>query len=261
MASATKSWFTRAHVIASGSNGIRYAVAGSPFTASITAGTYYVKGDGSSDDLVGAIATAMTNGGGSKTITGSLSLVEDSTEGIITFTNDTDAATLQLDASHAGFTLDETIIGMVAGSTTSAVDPLTLAGRAKGLWFPRVEGRMVDRDQRKARTWSPAISGAIEVRRVAKFRTDRVEYEWVNRDRIKTALSSTNVAFEDFWDSVSDGAAFYWFPDISDTGTSVQCAIDEQRWGESLHEAAQPMADAGGERYRVVFPMRAYVAA
>jgi hypothetical protein len=120
---------------------------------------------------------------------------------------------------------------------------------------------MQDHNVRNVRTWQSSVSGVTDVRRLARYGLREVTYQLVERQIVKDQYDVPNVAFENLWKDVSDGGSLLWFPDVDDASLVHHCVVDDEDWGAELHNAAQPMLDAGGEVYRIRLPMRDFVAA
>lgn len=274
MASATKGRFchTRITVTASSNDAIRVWNGAATNDVTLTAGTYFVRGDDETTDTNALDLLKMLETRFDADIAAqapwAFTLSETThkvtvtpTAGNVAFRHTTDAANITFDLTELGFN--------TGGGDQSAAATQTSDYVLPSLWYPGVEGQMYDYNRRAIRTVGDSVSGVREVRRLARYGIRRVRYQLLGRDVVKQQYATAITVgtrtwygtFEDWWLDASDGGSFVWFPDLDDLTIAFHCNIDDEAWGEELHNAAVPMEDAGGELYAAEVPMRDYVAA
>ena len=114
-------------VIGTADNGIRASDSGGAFTASIAAGTYYITGDGESDDLLAAIETALEAGGASDDWSVTISA------GIVSIADEDNAWSIDWD--HADSTFPCATIGVTdASAAFSGASGVVDSGDAQHLY-------------------------------------------------------------------------------------------------------------------------------
>jgi hypothetical protein len=276
MASATKGRFchTRRTITTGTNDEINFHDGTAERTATLRAGTYFLRGDdlfsGESGadsnawDLLGEIENRMNNAPSSAItdFTVTLAATTGTSRGKVTIASAGGPNfELRWSTGASAQKFDGTWIGFDTSADDTGAQTYTSDNHAPGLWYPEIEGLWFDYDVRRVRTWQEAVSGSVDVRSLSSYAIRTVEYPLIDRSLIKDQFDATNVAFENFWDDAAVGGSFVVFPDVDDTSTAWHCVIDEARWGEELHNAAVPMDEAQGEAYRVVIPMRAYVSA
>lgn len=232
-------------------------------TATIGAGSGYIRGDnsgtsGEMDILIGlrnALNTAPSSTISDFTVTQNLT-AGSANLGKITIAA---GAAFNIKWNHASTTFDESYLGF-ANAETGAVSTVTSASQAYGLWFPEIEALVRDNNPLYRRAVSDAVSGAIDVRRRAKFDRYSVTHEWVPRSRIKDTYSATNVGIEALIEDLIDGGDVLWWPDNADSATVYRVVLDDLREEIELHSLAIPIDGSAEEAYRVALPLREYVA-
>lgn len=110
--------FLGAVVVDTSNNAIRLTEAGTPYTATIASGTYYLRGDGASGDLCAAIVTALdaTAGGNTYAVTVAFDIDGDNVSAVVTIARATGTDAFQILWSNTSTTFDEALLGFTSAS-------------------------------------------------------------------------------------------------------------------------------------------------
>ena len=242
-------------------------------TATLAAGTYFIRGDDVATagqvDLLDALEDAINAApsiGVVVAITQNLT-AGSATLGYITITRVSGAATFNVKWNHASTTADTAVgpyLGFTATAATGLVTSATSEAQAAGLWFPDTEGSIRDNNGIKNRSVAVALSGATEVRLWGDG-WDRYDvlYRYLPRTRIKAAHSATNVGADaGLLLDLTSGGDVLWWPDNGDLATVYRVVLERTDDRIAVHDLAVPVEEgATGEVYDLRLGLRDYVAA
>lgn len=175
-------------VLDSTNNGIRMTENASTATASIAAGTYFLRGDGAADDLLKVIDTAIEAATGSaNTYTETLALSANAAavSGSVTFTRASGADTFRFSWADVLTTFDEGLIGFTDANT--ALDSSAKVGTLSpsGMWVAPEIYKSFEPSEEYEGAVSRARSGKVRsVRRGGPYEVRRFEMESVDSRRL-----------------------------------------------------------------------------
>jgi hypothetical protein len=202
--------------LTSSNNAIRISEASTAATASITAGTYFLRGDATSDDLCAAIKTALegAQGGGhtnTYTVSVAFSIADGAPTAVVTVTRATGSETFALLFSNGSTTFDEALIGFAnsdtaedasAKASTLTPTPVWAANNpparddpvyeARGAQVRMTDGGLVTFDR----------GGPYSLRSL------RFEHITAERTHATSIASDTARAFKTWWARHRDGKRF-----------------------------------------------------
>lgn len=210
-------------VIDATNNVIRLKEGASPsVSASITVGTYFLRGDGAADDLLLAIKTALDLAGATytPTITCSVDAVSART-GIVTITGST---SFQLMFSEGANTFDETLLGFVAGVNTTAGLTSTSTLSPAAIWTAPEQNRELEPVIEKQVAVRRAANGKVRgIQRSSKMTSYRLAFSFVRDTRMLIARNAAdpNATLEAFMDRFGANARFELHDADVSSGTTL----------------------------------------
>jgi len=245
-------------VVTTGTNDVIRCDAGNGAGAedvTLVAGTYYLEGDGSADCILEAIETALKTSTG-----GSGFMVTLDANGKVQGTNADTAGTWVVYWGHANTTFDETILGIVAGTTWSETQDeiQTAAYWSAYRWTATkpIAGDTGDLYEGKV-DQSRAVSGQVYTAKVGADYTVRDILHAHEPKRKAVAVTSyENQNWTAFWATANAGEVVRYYPDQTDEATYGSYHLDQ-----SACEAAKPQRKAPGvELYGWSVALLGYVA-
>jgi hypothetical protein len=200
-------------VITSSNRRLRLTEGASTFSADLAAGTYWLKGDGASDDLCKALKDALDNasaGGNAYSVTLTLSPVS-LPSAVVTVTRTTGSATFALLWADGSTTLPAIVFGFASANTANNSNAKAGALSPSSLWY---SGEAVSEDEpgASAETFvDRALSGFVSAGRVSEhFAEWRLRPRLVPLVRLRRAQAITAghewAAYESFWRMTNSGA-------------------------------------------------------
>lgn len=205
-------------IIASENDGISITETGSGTnTATIAAGTYYLRGDGASGDFCAALKTALDNASASTNVY----TVTVTTNGT-TASWDTNPAnvsakvristggpdTFKINWLHANTTFDETLLGFVAEKSSADANPELSTKSPSSVWVSNEYHVDLTPGSEWMQESSIMRSGSTSVvRRSDKASANILSLQWVDGRRVNASENTSDEAatLEEFIDNNNDG--------------------------------------------------------
>lgn len=206
-------------IIASENDGISITETGSGTnTATIAAGTYYLRGDGASGDFCAALKTALEAASAS-TNTYGVTITTDGT----TVSWDTNPAnvsakvriarltgsdTFKINWLHANTTFDETLLGFVAEKSSADANPELSTKSPSSVWVSNEYHVDLTPGSEWMQESSIMRSGSTSVvRRSDKASANILSLQWVDGRRVNASENTSDEAatLEEFIDNNNDG--------------------------------------------------------
>jgi len=233
--------------------------------ATITAGDWYVSGDGTASDLLAEVVTrlnaACVAGGGAANFSAVVS-----TTGTITISRAVGTFTILWATTPVGAPF-----GVEMGFTSDRATVASMAGdvQHESGWYPErylksYEGALVER----VGAASVAVSGRVRVHELAVHTTHHASVEHLPLGKIRTGEAGyTNEALQALWADPAAVADFRFYSDVTST-SYVRAAIADPTWIERLVDDSVIGGASGGAtrlQYPAVFlyearlPLRLYV--
>lgn len=238
------------------------------YTATLAAGTYFLRGDGSSDDLAKALKTALDGTAGSNTYTVAVSFNVDpaSKSATVTVTRATGSDNFALLWADGSTTLDPALFGCSANTATnSSAKASTLTPSC--VWLgnkpPSTDTRGTVRASKQVETPSGIVQTVVR-----GGRRDRLRFGFVNvaAERTLAAKNTSDpaAAFDSFLEDFGDGRRWEVHEAETSSGTTLE-ALSGTELGEfvpdsSLLEDFSPSRLATQALYSFEVPLRGYVA-
>lgn len=233
-------------------------------TATLVAGSYYVRGDNvtttGQGDLLYAIAYAMNNAPstGITTFTATVANADGASQGKVTIAA---GATFSLLWTDGSMSFSGASIGFETAADDTGAATYTSDNPCPTIWYPGIEAEYQPNRPKKVRTRSESVSGVVDVQRIRASLASGVAKiaplvpSKVNSDD----AAATAVVFEDFWEDAGDGGPFLYYPLYTSNTGPVHRIIDDAAWGDDFTTAAQLIEGYGGTVYGATIPMIAWV--
>lgn len=200
-----------------------------PATGSALASSkrFYLRGDGSDDDLLQVLIETIQAHGGSNTYTGSLALSVDpaATSAVVTITLTTGTNNFQINWSHASTTFDPAWFGFADANTANDTADKVSTLSPSALWVAADVYESYERTREHAVSVSRARSGAIKTeQRGGPFHLHRLVSRYLDSRRMleDDNASDPDAAFSRFLASTNDGTAFEVHALALDTGSALE---------------------------------------
>ena len=184
-------------VIDSTNKAIRMTENATTSTINLVEGSYFLRGDGSADDLLLALKTALDSHPNvttpnTYTVTIARSINSAAVSGAVTVTRATGSSSWGVLWADALTTFDQALLGFVANDTVNA-SPKVSTVSPSGQW---VSNEIIKRrdprtevDVKQVRTRSGAVGGG---RRGGPYSVRLVQFEYVNEKRTDAMLNTTD---------------------------------------------------------------------
>lgn len=244
--------FLGAVVIDSTNNVIRLKEgAAATVSASITAGTYFLRGDGASDDLCKAIKDALDIAGATYTVSITRSVDSAARSGIVVVTGST---SFQLMFADGANTFDETLLGFASGVNTTAGLTATSTLSPAAIWVAPEVNRELEPVIEKQVAVRRGANGKVRgVQRSSKMTSYRLAFSFVPDVRMLVSrnVADPNETLEAFMDRFGANARFELHDaDVSSGATLVALTsstlVSQVHFSEDTLTRFEPMRAAPG---------------
>lgn len=213
-------------VLTSANNAIRFKEGATTATASIAAGTYYLRGDGTSGDFFPALVTALeaaTASTNTYTATIARSIAPGTAHSLVTITRATGSDDFQILWADALTTFDETLLGFTANTADDA-NPKTSTQACAGAWVSNDGmGELEPYSERVASVVRSASGRLSGVSRSARMQSWRMRLLFVEERRlfVEQALAGSQDTLEGFMETFGAGAAMELHDADVSSGTTL----------------------------------------
>lgn len=234
--------------ITAANNAIRIVEGATTSTATIAAGTYYLRGDGSSVDLLLAIKTAMQNATGASTNTYNLtvthSLSTSTFHTAVSVSRATGADSFQIKWADAATTFDAALLGFEINTTLGA-GPFTSTICCAASWVSNDAFEFFEPFSTKIVAVERATNARVSgIERSSRMQSYAVALNFVDEGRcfIDHATLGESEAFEAFLDRFGAGAVLEVHDSEVSSGATLQ-AISSSTLLCSAHFAEDILGD------------------
>jgi hypothetical protein len=182
-------------VIDTGNQAIIIREGGAEITATVAAGTYYLRGDGASGDLCLAIKTALDASTGALTYSCSVSMSTDGSGVSSTVSIGGGGGTFSLEWASSNCTFDERLLGFASANTASNTSTKSGTLSPSCLWVSSEVYSSLDAESefiahtarsRSGRVWGALRGGAYDVRSLSML--------FLHANRAHSSNNSTDTA-------------------------------------------------------------------
>jgi hypothetical protein len=220
-------------------------------SATVLAGTYFLRGDGTSDDLLLAIKAALDLAGATYTPTITRSVDSAVRSGIVVVTGSTSFQLMFADGLN---TFDETLLGFAAGVNTTAGLTSTSTLSPAAMWVAPEVNRDLEPVIEKQVAVRRAANGKVRgVQRSSKMTSYRLAFSFVQEKRMLSTRNTTdsNASLEAFMDRFGANARFELHDvDVSSGATLVALTsstlVSQVHFSEDTLTRFEPMRAAPG---------------
>lgn len=243
-------------VVDSSNSAIRVKEGATTSTLTIASGTYFLRGDGSSDDLCKAIKTCLETHAGANTYTVSVAfdVDEDNVSAEVTISRATGSDTFQIQWASASTTFDCTLLGFASANTADDANDKVGTLTASCAWVCSAGGalREIEPEREHPGAWSvTALDGTTYAGSIGfARRLRRVGLQYIHGARAVERLNSSDQAasIERFLARVSEeGSAMELHEPAISSGTILAALSSSTRerttWclDEGSAQAIKPM--------------------
>lgn len=213
-------------VLTSANNVLRFTEGASTNNATITPGTYYLRGDGAAGDLCLALKTALEAAGASAntyTVTVAWSIDPAVAGAVITITRATGADNFGVLWADALSTFDEALLGFSASDTVNA-SAKTSTKSCAAAWACNDVAREIEPVSERVVAVPRAVSGRVQgVTRSARMQSWRLGLAFVAEGRmlVEGALAGAQDTLEGFMERFGAGASIELHEAQVSTGTTL----------------------------------------
>jgi len=249
----------------SSNNDIQFNEGGGSAVATISLGggtsaTYFWLGDGSADDLVLALKTALDAASAASLNSRTYTVtVED--DGSLEIQSSV-AAVWTIEWSHANTTASDALFGFNdADEPSDGSGSLTSSFQIGNIWNPEAPYVQDDEDRPRYRVVTGSTAtGRARTQRWGGRTHRRILCDHLASDKIFQAEETTNEAFERFFDeAISQGQRFYFTPDVDTPATTSDYVWDPDH-PEGMAEMPITIPSRLVRLYDVELWLMAYVA-
>lgn len=214
-------------VLTSANNVLRFTEGASTQLATITPGTYYLRGDGAAGDLCLALKTALeaapTGSLNTYTVTVAWSIDPAVAGAVITITRATGADNFGVLWADALSTFDEALLGFSANDTVNA-SAKTSTKSCAAVWVCNDVAREIEPVSERVVAVPRAVSGRVQgVTRSARMQSWRLGLAFVAEGRMlaESALAGAQDTLEGFMERFGAGASLELHEAQVSTGTTL----------------------------------------
>jgi len=229
-------------VITTANQGIRFKEGATTATATIAAGTYYLRGDGTSGDLLPALVTAL-QGANTYTATVSRNIDDASAHTVVTITRATGADNFQILWADALTTFDETLLGFTADTADNSSPKVSTQACAASWVSTDILREREPFGERTVSVPRKANGGVVGVSRSAHMTSWALGFAFVNEKRMlkRTRLAVDADTLEGFMERFGAGAAFEAHETALSSGTTLAALSTSTRFAV-LHWSEDTLA-------------------
>lgn len=213
-------------VLTSANNAIRFKEGATTATATIAAGTYYLRGDGAAGDLMPALVTALqaaTASANTYSATVARSIAPGTAHTLVTITRASGADNFQILWADALTTFDETLLGFTANTADNASAKVSTQACGAAWASNDGMGELEPYSERMAsltRSMSGRVSGVSRSARMQSWRM-RLLFVEERRLHVETALAGAQDTLEGFMEDFGAGAALELHDADVSSGTTL----------------------------------------